>query len=477
MRLLLLPKSKELRASLVFVLASVCSQGIVIISLPVFTRLLTTEQMGIVTTYTTWLNLIGMVTTLGLTSGSFNIAMMRFGDSRAQYTSSALALSLVPSVPFLVLSFPFGELFSSLLGLSVPLVRCLCAMLVLNPAINLWLMCQRYEYRCVSVFVVTVLNSVAGTLVAVVAVIAASSAGVTGLPEVRLVSSSAVTAVIALAIGASVFYAGRTLFNARYWHFALKTGAPLIIHSVAKYVLDASDRILIGLFVGSAAVGIYGVLYSISSISLVFWSAINSALIPYIFESLKRGEEGKVRGVSTPLLVAYAFVCLLLMLLAPEIVMLLATESYGEAAYLVPPIASGIFFTSLYNLYSNLILYKERTVFVMLATIVAAASNIALNVILLPVFGYVAAAYATLASCCLLALMQYIFSKKLGIAHVMNNRFSLTLSVFMVVAGVAVNALYELSPIVRYALILMILVLCAVSRKRLMQAYREMKSQ
>ena len=87
--------SKEFKASIVFVFASVCSQGMALISLPAFTRMLTTDQMGVVTTYNTWLNLIGMVTTLGLTSGSFNIAMMRFEDARAQYTSSALALSLI----------------------------------------------------------------------------------------------------------------------------------------------------------------------------------------------------------------------------------------------------------------------------------------------------------------------------------------------------------------------------------------------
>ena len=48
--------SKEFKASIVFVFASVCSQGMALISLPAFTRMLTTDQMGVVTTYNTWLN-------------------------------------------------------------------------------------------------------------------------------------------------------------------------------------------------------------------------------------------------------------------------------------------------------------------------------------------------------------------------------------------------------------------------------------
>lgn len=468
--------SKEAKASIVFIFASVCSQGMAVISLPVFTRLLSTEQMGVVTTYNTWLNLISMVTTLGLTSGSFNIAMMRFEGNRAQYTSSALALSFVPSIPLFVLSFPLGDLFSELLGISVSLVRCLCAMLVLNPAINLWLMRQRYEYRYVSVFVVTVLNSVAGTLFAVVAVVAASTAGIIALPEVRLISASLVTAVISVAIAISVFSAGRTFFNARYWGFALKTGVPLIVHSVAKYILDASDRILIGVFVGTAAVGIYGVLYSLSSVSLVFWSAINSALIPFIFGNLKSGNSLRVRSVASPLLVAYAGLCVALMLLAPEVVGVLAGGEYREAVYLVPPIASGIFFTSLYNLYSNLLLYKERTSLVMCATVCAAILNVALNIWLLPVFGYIAAAYATLASCCTLALMQYIFATRLGVSHAFDNRLNLILSVLVILSGAVVNLSYAASALVRYIVFFGIVAVAIINRRRLVDAFKSARS-
>lgn len=467
--------SEEAKASIVFVFASVCSQGIAIVSLPVFTRLLTPEQMGVVTTYNTWFNLIGMVISLGLTSGAFNIAMMKFNDRRAEYTSSILVLSFIPSVALSLLSIPFGDFLSMLLGLSVPLIRCMCVMLILTPALNLWLLRQRYEYRYASVFVVTVLNSVAGTLVAVVVVIWASDLGIGQLPEARLLSSSSVTSLLAIGIVIVLLASGRTLFDRRYWRFALKTGAPLVVHSVAKYVLDASDRILIGFFVGSAAVGIYGVLYSLSSISLVFWSAINSALIPFIFERLREGRGDSVRAVVTPLIVAYACICLALMLFAPEIVGILATESYIGAVYLVPPIASGIFFTSLYNLYSNLILYKEHTSYIMWATLIAAIANVLLNVALLPIFGYIAAAYTTLASCCLLALLQFCFSRKIGVSNVINNRLNFVLSYGVILLSLVVNITYGLPPIVRYFVLLLVLAALFVNRGKVKAAYKNAK--
>lgn len=464
--------SREFKASIVFVFASFCAQGMNIVSLPFFTRLLSTEQMGIVTTYNTWLNLIGLVTSLGLTSGSFNIAMLKFRDSRSEYMSSALSLSLIPSLFLLTLSFFFSDLFSSWLGLSVPLIKCLCIMLVLNPALNLWLMKQRYEYKYISVFVVTVVNSVFGTIISIVSVLLAADINLSALSEIKIISSSIITGLIAFILSIIILNSGKCFYKIIYWKFALKTGLPLIVHSIAKYILDASDRILIGFFLGASAVGIYGVVYNLSSISLVFWTAINSALIPFMFENIKNKKISVVSNVVITLLFFYAIICVILMLLAPEIVNLLAGSNYSSAVYLVPPIAAGVFFTSLYNLYSNLLLYKERTNYIMCATLSAAVVNVVLNCICIPIFGYIAAAYITLFSCCLLAFMQYLFSSILNISSILNNRINLILSISIIVVSIIINLIYEMPNSVRYCILLLLLVVLFLSRNRIVGAYK-----
>ncbi len=61
---------------------------------------------------------------------------------------------------------------------------------------------------------------------------------------------------------------------------------PLVGHAIAKQILDVSDRIMINRFVGSSAVGIYSTLYSVSSLSLIVWNAMNGAYIPYLYKKI-----------------------------------------------------------------------------------------------------------------------------------------------------------------------------------------------
>lgn len=456
----------EAKASIVFMLASICSQGANFITMPIFTRIMTPAQMGNITTYTTWYGLLGSVISLGLTSGSFNVAMMKYKEERDKYQSSVLGLSLLPSILFFVVCLLFREPLSVLLGISPMLVELLGAMLVLNPGLSFWLMRQRYELKYRSVFWVTVANTGGGTILSALSVWFFSLSGVTELPEVRLLTTGLVTLLVTVPILAEMVRRGGTLHDARMWTYSLKTSLPLMVHGLAKYVLDASNRIMIGLLVGQAAVGIYGVLSSVSSISLLVWNAINATLIPFMFNALGNGRGADVRDVIRKMLAIYAAACVFLMLIAPEIVSVLATEEYREAVFLMPPISAGIFFTSLYNVYSNLVLYKERTSLIMSATIVAAASNIALNAVFLPIYGYMASAYATLACNALLALGQFAASRALGMSGAVDNRFSLLLSLGMFAAVGGVNLLYRSDPI-RYAVAALIFVLLLANRKRI----------
>ena len=103
----------------------------------------------------------------------------------------------------------------------------------------------------------------------------------------------------------------------------------------------------------------------------------------------------------------------------------------------------------------------------MCATVCAAVLNVALNIAFLPLFGYIASAYATLASCCLLTALQYTFSARLGVSSALDNRLSLALSVLQIAAGLSVNVTYGATSWIRYALFMIIFLAAIANRKRL----------
>ena len=87
-----------LKSAAVYTASSVFTRGLAIITVPIFTRLMTTEQIGIVNIYNSWYSMISAFATLSLTSGGFAVAMKEYADKRDEYESSILSLTSIVAV-------------------------------------------------------------------------------------------------------------------------------------------------------------------------------------------------------------------------------------------------------------------------------------------------------------------------------------------------------------------------------------------
>lgn len=86
---------------------------------------------------------------------------------------------------------------------------------------------------------------------------------------------------------------------------------------------------------------------------------------------------------------------------------LLATNDYLSAVSIMPPIVAGVYLTAVSNMYSNVLIYYKKTSLIMVSAVVAALSNVLLNLVLIPRFGFQSAAYSTLISFVILAVLQF----------------------------------------------------------------------
>ena len=83
------------KSAIVYLFATVFTRGLAIITTPIFTRIMTTDQVGVVNLYSSWYSMITVVSTLALTSGGFSIALHEFEKERDQYVSSVLSQHLL----------------------------------------------------------------------------------------------------------------------------------------------------------------------------------------------------------------------------------------------------------------------------------------------------------------------------------------------------------------------------------------------
>ena len=139
--------SESAKSAIVYTLSTVFSRGLAIITVPIFTRLMTTDQIGEVNLYNSWYSLISVVATLSLTSGGYSVAMKEYPDKRDQYQSSVLSLTSLIALIIAIIYFIAPDFWSRLLGLPNGLMVLMLIGFLVAPARDFWLARQRYEYK------------------------------------------------------------------------------------------------------------------------------------------------------------------------------------------------------------------------------------------------------------------------------------------------------------------------------------------
>ena len=92
--------SNPVKASIWFTICNVLQKGISMITVPVFTRLLTTEQYGVYSVYQSWYSIIGVFATLNLYYGVFNNGMIKYEKDKNAFTSSMQGLTTTVTAIF-----------------------------------------------------------------------------------------------------------------------------------------------------------------------------------------------------------------------------------------------------------------------------------------------------------------------------------------------------------------------------------------
>lgn len=408
----ILGMSTGTKSAITYTLATLFSRGLAIITVPIFTRIMTTSQIGTVNLYNSWYSLISAFATLSLTSGGYIVALNEFSEKRNEYQSSVLTLTSIISVGLAVLFFISPSFWKRITGLSYPLLLLMLVGFLFAPARDFWLARQRYEYKYKLSAVVIVVSAVIASVLSIIVVISMNKNGSQYVAEGRLFTNYLVIYGVAAIIWFSTFFKGKTFINIGYWRFSLSLSVPLIGYSIAAQILSVSDRTMISKMVDNSAVGIYSTLYTVSSLSLMIWQAIHASFVPYLFKNINN-QEGNVKKITNSLVIVYAFVAIGMTYFAPEIVKILATKDYYEAIYIMPPIAAGVFLTCFTNIYSDIPLFYKKTKYVMYPAVIAAVINLVLNYIFIQLFGYMAAAYTTLFSYIVWAILQAYWGRKL----------------------------------------------------------------
>lgn len=464
--------SVQVKASIWFIVCNILQKALALLATPIFTRIMTQEQYGVYSQYTSWHGILVIFATLNLFIGVYSKGIVEFKQDAEAFTSSLLTLTSVITVILFVIYLLFIDFWTSVLDMSPVLMVAMFVDILVWSAFEFWSVKQRFIYHYKKLVVLTILMTIFTLLFGVIGVLVSE-----WKVEARVISEVIVRVAIAAIIYVNIIKQGKCGYNKKYWIYALSFNLPLIPHFLSNLVLGQADRIMIGKLVGDASVAIYSIAYTISMMMVIIVNAINNSYTPYIYEKLELNEVENIRKSVYPVIVIIAVLCMCTTIFAPELILVFAGKTYMEAVDMIPIIAISVFFIYLYSLFSNVEYFYKKTKGIAVATTIAAILNIVLNMIFIPIFGYKVAAVTTLVCYIFLAIMHYIMYLKIvknemKNQYVFDGKFIIKISVALLLGSFIMMYIYEYI-IIRYILFFVIAIMCYIFRDKLIAVFRK----
>ena len=420
-----------------YLVGNVATKALGLISMPIFTRLLSREDYGIVAVYTAMAGLAVTLTTLNVTDG---ISRYYYEDKRndfGAFLSSVLQMAAAFQIPIIVALLIWPNVITNLIGLPSSVAYFIVIALLhgvlfkVFRQINISRRNSR-EFVQVSVSEGYVGFGLSWGLLAV-------------MPKTGFLLRIAGVAIVQClsAIWMAIRTSSYVNWQRPRWEhirYSLYFSLPRMPYVLSGLILGQSDRIMLANISGLEAAGVYSVGYSVGALSLIVITAITPALIPNFYQLMNDGKTGVVDKINRQISWLICSACTGLMLCGGFILQFLSDEQFHDGARVVPAVVMGYIFYAQAGVYNRFCGYYKRTVLQSLGALLAAAANILLNLWWLPIFGMVAAAYTTLISYGIQATITWLLTKRFVKGHVtplvpLLKPLSVALGVLVIIEG------------------------------------------
>lgn len=460
------------KASIAYTICNIIQKCLSFITVPLFTRLLTTDEYGQFSVYTAWQGIFAIFLTLNLPYGSFSKAMIAYEDKRNQYIASCETICMGLSLLFLMIYLPFQRIWSKYLELSTLLVLLLVFEILAQAGLSFWSGKKRFEFEYKSVVGATLLIAICAPLLAIILVLTMNDRG-----TARIIGYAVVYIIIGGYFFIYNYMKSRKLFNIDMVKYALRFNLPLIVYYLSQVIFNQSDRLMIKRYIDTSSAGIYSVAYTLSMMLVFVLNAINNSYVPWFYIRLSKKDTKQNKQIS--LIIALIMFVLLMGVIwaAPEIIYVMAGQKYHDAIWVVPPVCISNMLL-LYTQYCiNIEFFFEDKKSLVFASILSAVSNIALNAVFIPKYGFIAAGYTTMFSYILFFVFNYIAMKsvlrKNNTADDMYDKPKLIMVLMSFMGLAALGTLLYNFMIIRYCILLVILIVMFIMREKIIAIVKQ----
>jgi O-antigen/teichoic acid export membrane protein len=285
------------------------------------------------------------------------------------------------------------------------------------------------------------------------------------LGVIGIVLGSGISAMVCAGLGLVVLrgtHVGWT-FDKALVRAMLAFSLPLVPAAAAGWALNLSDRYILQTLTDADTVGVYALGYAAGMVVLAF--VVQPFVLTWGAASWEIAKEEDAKRQYAQLLTGFtiiaAFAAVAISSLATDVFRLLVGESFENSRFVVPFSAFAYVLYGVYSITAVGLNLSSQTRWLSVTMAIAAVASIGLNLVLIPVVGFLGAAFATLVSYTLLAIMTAAISHRYYPVPWDVLRVGVTLTIGMALAAAALLGpdlvAWRLGAIAAYPLLLLAL--------------------
>lgn len=395
-----------LRHSKNYFFANVATKALGFISIPIFTRIFTQEDYGIVAVFVSYVGIMTIILSLNSYTAVGRYYYEKTNDFGEFIGTSFIFIGLILCITVIIYTL-FHQQINNLIklpGLLPTYLLFACLFTIIQSVYAQILVPQK---KSKELAIINALNGYVGFAIAVLFVYL--------LKENRYLGQIWATLLVGFIF--SIYYIKKInkylKYNFKMEHikYIVNYSIPSIPHNLSGIILAQFDRIMINNIISTASAGLYSLGYNIGMALLIVNSSTLTALIPDFMKFLDNKEYNRLDTLMGKIFSIGTIAALGLILFAREIVMVLADVKFHEALKVVPFVIIGYVFYEMYFMYGMYPGYKKKTIYTSIVSLSAGSLNVILNATFIPKYGYIAAAYTTLISYFFMFVMAWIVSK------------------------------------------------------------------
>ncbi len=392
-----------------------------------YTRIFTKAQYGVITELYAWMVLLLIVLTYGMETGFFRFSQNSDNYDKV-YSTSLLSLLLTSSAFLILVNIFIGPVSAALnYKNNHDYIRMFAAIVAIDAFSAIPFARLRRENRPVRFSIIKIANVVI-TLAAVLFLLVIAP-GIYekshgwfrhiynpdyGVGYVFLANLIGSAATLLLLLPYVVIK--RPVFDKAIWSRMMHYSFPLLITGLSGSINDTLDKVILRRMTGEDAglttVGEYGAGYKIAVLMALFIQMFRFAAEPFFFERAKYENAKETYAY----VMKYFVIIMLFVYLGINLyisgIQLIIDKDFRGAIPVVPIVAMGYLFYGIYINHSIWYKLNDLTKFGIYITLIGAVITVLINVIFIPVYGYMASAWAHVASYGSMIIMSFIFAEK-----------------------------------------------------------------